>query len=395
MTLASVAPQQLALGGPDSPITLTGTGFLPSDVVLWNGTKLATALVNATTLTATVPASLLTNPSDGFISVSDPACPGANLCSLSVDGPVVQVGTSTRGVVGGNVADAAWDATHAELLLLSFDNSIVEARTPSNTLVAATQGDSSTERRQLAVSDQDQFVYVSRGFDSTPATALKLALPGLTNGVTLSGFTGSDQILSLAPAPGAPSTVALLNGALAVVDGATARSRTASSAGMFTIAWGVDASTIYGLAPATPGIVRFDVDENGITGKTTQGSAQFSFGDILHYDRTSRRLYGDSGWNYDEQGADPRPFSISGPGRNSCVAVMDADLGKAFFGCLDQDIGYTVQSFDLATQQFIGHIVLHPASGFNAPMRVFRFGADGLGVVANAALYTYQGPFVH
>jgi hypothetical protein len=398
MTLTAASPAQLPLGGPDSTITITGSGFRSSDVVSWNGGPLATTLVDKSTLSATVPASLLGGPSDGFIRVSDPACTEPTLCTTSAAGVVVQVGAATRKAIGNGSSDAVWDATDSEFLLLSFEDFVVSAWTPSNTFVTSSQSNIVlSERRRLAISDGDQFVYgFAAAFTSPPsnATPLRLSLPGLTNPVQLAGFPAPAQAISLAPAPGAASTIEVLRGSETIIDGTTPRAKTGDATGLTGIEWGFDATTLYGIAPSTPGVVRFDVDATGITGRTTLGSTQFALGDNLHYDRIGRRLYGDSGLNLDEQGADPRPFAVLGGRRRNCVAVFDASLGKAFFACLDDDFGNTILSFDLATQRFIGNVLLR-SPNLGAPQRIFRYGADGLAVVVGGALLTYQGPFVH
>ena len=73
LAVAIVAPNSATLGAGATPITLTGTGFLANSVVNVNGTPLATyAYVNATTMTATIPATLLATPQILNITVFDP-----------------------------------------------------------------------------------------------------------------------------------------------------------------------------------------------------------------------------------------------------------------------------------------------------------------------------------
>ncbi len=123
---------------------------------------------------------------------------------------------------------------------------------------------------------------------------------------------------------------------------------------------------------------------------TAIGSAQFVSNSELHFDRTARRLYGDAGENVDQQGGDSRPFSL--PVRAICKTVIDGVGGRAFFACFD-DAGLTVRSFDLATQRPISRVLLLPTVTF--PIRVVRWGADGLAVAAGSSIYLYSGPFVH
>ncbi|MGO9239910.1 MAG: IPT/TIG domain-containing protein [Bryobacteraceae bacterium] len=54
--LISISPSSAVAGGPAFTLTATGSNFLPSAKVRWNGTALTTTYVSSTTLTAAVPA---------------------------------------------------------------------------------------------------------------------------------------------------------------------------------------------------------------------------------------------------------------------------------------------------------------------------------------------------
>jgi hypothetical protein len=394
-TITGVQPSQVSPGDPDTTLTVSGASFLQTDVVFWNSVQLATIFVNIGTLSAKVPAALLATPSDGFITVSDPACPSLSLCSKIAVGPVVRMTGATRGSLAEQGTDVAWDSTHGLFLVLDFEPSLVRAVALPDSVRSVSSG-FDDDRAFLAVSSGDQFLYVfGAGEDSPPQTAapVRLSLPGLDTAVTLSGFPSAEEIDSLAPAPGAAKTVALLDTSnrLSIVDDTTVRANTGDATGLYGIAWGRDTSTLYGIGAS--GIFRFSVDGTGITGKTQLVSAQFSPGDLLHFDPVAHRIYGDPGWNYDEQGQDPRPFNLSAPGTNACVAAMDGALGKAFFACFDVNFGYTVQSFDLATQQLLGHVQIGPA-GSRIPNRILRFGTNGLVVSADGRMLYYEGALV-
>ncbi len=74
--LSQIIPDTATAGGPDLPLTVYGTGFLPSSVVLWNATALATTYQSATQLVALVPAMLLGNPGTESVTVSNAASGG-------------------------------------------------------------------------------------------------------------------------------------------------------------------------------------------------------------------------------------------------------------------------------------------------------------------------------
>ena len=56
LVLSSISPNSAPLGGQNVTLTVTGTGFTSSSVIQVNGTSLHTIFVNATTLTASLPA---------------------------------------------------------------------------------------------------------------------------------------------------------------------------------------------------------------------------------------------------------------------------------------------------------------------------------------------------
>jgi hypothetical protein len=73
LAITLVAPNNAALGAAATPITLTGTGFLPNSTVSVNGTALATfAYVSPTTMTATIPTTYTATPQVLNITVYDP-----------------------------------------------------------------------------------------------------------------------------------------------------------------------------------------------------------------------------------------------------------------------------------------------------------------------------------
>ena len=71
VTVTSLTPAGLNAGAPATVLTVTGSGFLTSSVVQWNGTPLTTTYVSATSLTATVPAADLTNPASVPVTVTN------------------------------------------------------------------------------------------------------------------------------------------------------------------------------------------------------------------------------------------------------------------------------------------------------------------------------------
>ncbi|RYU73613.1 T9SS type A sorting domain-containing protein, partial [Hymenobacter persicinus] len=72
-TIVSMTPNSVARNTPSFTITLTGTNFLSSSVVNFNGTALTTTFVSATSLTALVPASAVMVAGTVPVTVTNPA----------------------------------------------------------------------------------------------------------------------------------------------------------------------------------------------------------------------------------------------------------------------------------------------------------------------------------
>ena len=87
-TIISLSPTSAAAGGAAVTLTVTGERYTSGCTVMWGITPLPTTFVSSTQLTATIAASLLTNPGAGTITVSTP---GATFQSNSVSFPITTV----------------------------------------------------------------------------------------------------------------------------------------------------------------------------------------------------------------------------------------------------------------------------------------------------------------
>jgi hypothetical protein len=74
LTIASLDPASAAVGGPDFTITVNGTGFTTSDVVLWNGSPRVTTIMpmNTTVATATITRDDIATVGTASVAVSLP-----------------------------------------------------------------------------------------------------------------------------------------------------------------------------------------------------------------------------------------------------------------------------------------------------------------------------------
>ncbi len=71
-TMGSLSPGFVRAGGAAFTLTVNGTGFVPASTVMWGATALATQFVNASQLTAQVPAGDVANPGTTSVTVLTP-----------------------------------------------------------------------------------------------------------------------------------------------------------------------------------------------------------------------------------------------------------------------------------------------------------------------------------
>ena len=124
--VTGLSPNRATQGDPDLTVAVTGSSFLPSSQVQWNGAALATTYVSATSLTAVVPAALLTAPGSESVGVFTPA-PGGGPSAYSPSfviaprpNPVPTISTLTPDhcpaglgsfrvhITGTNIVPGAW-----------------------------------------------------------------------------------------------------------------------------------------------------------------------------------------------------------------------------------------------------------------------------------------------
>ncbi len=102
--ITALSPAAATVGAPDTTVTVTGTGFVPSSVVYAGTTALATTFVSSTQLTAVVPSSLLGSTGSLAATAIDPA-PGGGTSSPATFAvlnplPTTSAGSPNSGIVG-------------------------------------------------------------------------------------------------------------------------------------------------------------------------------------------------------------------------------------------------------------------------------------------------------
>jgi 6-phosphogluconolactonase len=70
LAISAIAPSSATAGGPAFTLTVSGTGFVSSATVQWNGSPLATTFISAKQLSAAVPASLIAASGSAGVTVA-------------------------------------------------------------------------------------------------------------------------------------------------------------------------------------------------------------------------------------------------------------------------------------------------------------------------------------
>jgi uncharacterized delta-60 repeat protein len=87
--VTGLSPSSAIQGGPSFSLTVTGDRFVDGAAVLWNGAALATAFVSSGALTATVPASDLSQLGPASVTVSNPGTMTSNAETFTVVAAIV------------------------------------------------------------------------------------------------------------------------------------------------------------------------------------------------------------------------------------------------------------------------------------------------------------------
>ena len=413
-TLTSVTPNTAPSGSSATTITATGSNFIASSAILWNGIALVTSYTNATTLTATVPVSDLTTPGIVAVAISNPG-PGGG-ASNSVN---FTIGNGAQ-VVTTLANDLVWDPVN-QVIYLSLpstdgvNGNSVQILDPNTAALGATAS-AGSEPNLLSVSATSQYLYVSQLGSSTVQA---LTLPDLGSSSTIQ--LGSDAVdgpfyaMDLQAAPNADGTVAVVRGTppyspeeeggVLIYDSGTARTNVicgwiesgcpnTNHLLIDSIQWKSDGTEIFGANNESSGFDFYTglVDASGFGTVTDYPGLAFAnnrgYFCNIHYDATTGYVYDDSGVIIDPStGLSMGTFAASG------LMVPDGTLGAAFFlGQTSQDLGttnYTLQAYDIGTLVPIDSYTVTNVIG--TPTHLIRWGTNGLAFTTSTTSMTPTG----
>ena len=205
VTVTSLAPAGVNAGAPATILTVTGSGFVTSSVVQWNGTPLSTSYVSPTSLTANVPAADLTSPSSVSVTVTNGAG-AANSAAVSFT-----IGEQTAPMISTLAPTTVTAGNAAFQLVVTGTNFLPSATVEWNGSVIPTTFDSATQLTAQVTAAQVAAVA------SVPVTVLNDPAAGGTSNVVQLAIVAPSPVTvtSLTPAglnAGAPATVLTVTG---------------------------------------------------------------------------------------------------------------------------------------------------------------------------------------
>lgn len=247
--ITSLSPGNTIAGSVGFPLTITGTGFSSTSVIVWNGTDLTTTYLNSTQLNAEISASLVASSAAIPVTVRTPSATGGTSTAqtFNVNAPVPTIaginptvvsagsggitltvnGTnfvqnSTVKLAGSNRTTVFVSPTQLTATVPASD--LASAATPAITVFNTTPqgGTSNAVNLTVAAQQTPQAPVANAGFDQTVAVGSTVKLNGTgssdSNGNRLtfawslvSRPAGSAAALSNATSP-TPSFVADLAG---------------------------------------------------------------------------------------------------------------------------------------------------------------------------------------
>ncbi len=181
-TLTAISPISVSAGGAAFPLTATGTNFLSTSKVRWNGTDRVTTFVSATQLTAAIPATDIATTGTAQVTVFN-AAPGGGTSSavsftISSQNPVPTI--TSVSPLGGSVGGAAFTLTVNGTNFVSSSVVRWNGSDRTTTFVSATQVSAAIPVTDLALAGTIQITVFNPapGGGSSSSTSFTVSASG-------------------------------------------------------------------------------------------------------------------------------------------------------------------------------------------------------------------------
>lgn len=407
----SIDPRFATQGDAALTLTVSGSNFVPSSVILWNGGPRPTTVVDSTKLTAQISSLDLATFGVVNITVSTPA-PGGGVSAgnhFFVGFPMFSLNQLAKDIV--------YDPSQ-KLLYASAPDS---AATNPDTIVAIDPSTGAITQTVstglnpdiLAISGDSTFLYVATdgrgtktGVTPVAGSVQQFALPAFTTGISyplnVDDVGNPASIADLQVAPGAPHTTVISQGqplpgqvGLTVFDDATPRPTSESTIfnGFDTLQWGATAASLFSAQAGFGNFYTLSVDNTGVS--LVQTFSQVfprSQSNPIHYDPVSNLLYSNVGTVIDPATGTAVATFDFGPvvfARPISAAMIDSASNSAYFALERFDAisrrNYEIDKYDLTTHALLTVIPIGVDTNmFGDPRRLIRWGTNGLALVMSS-----------
>ena len=398
-TLSFISPASAAMGGAAFTLSASGSNFVPTSAIQWNGSARPTTFINGNQLTATISATDIQSLGNSSVTVFNPA-PGGGTSStlafttyLSLPANDLIYSTSTQ-LLYASVPSSGGP---------SLGNSIVPV--DPYTGVIGTPIFVGSEPGKMAISSDGSVIWVAlNGAGAVREVNLNTQTAGLQ--FTLGGGTGiynpPSTAHALAVMPGFPNTVAVATptgfayaNLVTIYDSGVVRTNAQNGAvqccnGVTGLAFDSTGTKLY---EAGSGYGLAMVDSTGITSATSL-NANVSTND-LRVD--NGRAYLTTGVILDANtGAQLGVFSVAQNQNANGPVAPDSVIGEGFV-LVNPNFGSTFQinTYDLSTFVLKGAIPVADVNSFGQnPGSLKRWGQDGLAFTTGTQLYVLRSPLV-
>ncbi len=261
--VSATSPAYAAVGAGPVTLTVTGTNFVGTSIVRWNGADRATTYVSPTQLTAAIAATDLAALGTASVTVATPAPGGGTTAALPF-----AVGISSVATIAMRANDVVADSGRARIYASVAGTDATRANTiaridPATGTVEATVAIGSDPGR-LAMSDGGQYLYVGlNGTGEVARVDLATFTAGPKFGLGTGSFAGTLYVKDIDVLPGTPTSVAVArkyantspdHAGVAIYDNGVRRTTvTADSPINSTIAFTTSPATLYGADNETTG----------------------------------------------------------------------------------------------------------------------------------------------
>jgi len=382
-------PTTLLAGGAAFTLTVTGTNFISSSVVQWNGSARTTTLASSTSLQAAITAADIATAGTATVTVMNPAPGGGTSTGLSFT-----IANFIATQVNQAAQDIVFDAVNNVIYLSVPGTAAANGNTISvlnpTTAAITSSVPAGSNPDVLAISDNSQYLYA--GIDGS-SSVQRFTLPAVTKDISYplgsnSSF-GPYIALDLQVAPGAPQTTVvslgnpsvspIAQGGITIFDNATARPTTVPgfsgpNGGLFgSIQWGSAATVLYAANNEDSGFDFYSlaVNSSGVTLSQDFKGVFDSFSNRIHFDAGTNLIYADEGHVINPSTGLPAG-NFNAAGR----VATDSTLNTAFIVGPFSSGNLTIASFDMTHFTPIGSITIPNIAG--GPVRMIRWGQNGL-----------------